>query len=62
MLSKRDAKYGFGQLTDLARAEPVSVVKRGRPVVVVITADDEPLKSIETDHAILWSNTDGEAQ
>ena len=29
-LSAKDAKYGFGRLIDLARAEPVAVAKHGR--------------------------------
>ena len=33
-LSAKDAKYGFGRLIDLARAEPVAVAKHGRTVVV----------------------------
>ena len=35
-LSAKDAKYGFGRLIDLARAEPVAVAKHGRPVVAVM--------------------------
>ena len=35
-MSARDAKNGFGRLIDLARAEPVSIEKYGRPVVVVM--------------------------
>lgn len=31
-VSAREAKYGFGRLIDLARAEPVTVEKHGRPV------------------------------
>ena len=34
-LSIKDAKYGFGRLLELARAEPITLVKHGRPVVVV---------------------------
>jgi prevent-host-death family protein len=34
-ISAKEAKYGFGRLIDLARAEPVTVEKHGRPVVVV---------------------------
>ena len=29
ILSAKDAKYGFGRLIDLARAEPVAVAKHG---------------------------------
>ena len=47
-LSAKDAKYGFGQLIDLARAEPVAVSKHGRPVVVVMSVEEfERLKLVE---------------
>ena len=47
-LSAKDAKYGFGRLIDLARAEPVAVAKHGRPVVVVMAIEEyERLKDIE---------------
>ncbi len=39
-LSAKDAKYGFGRLIDLARAEPVIVEKHGRPVVVVMAVEE----------------------
>jgi prevent-host-death family protein len=39
-LSAKDAKYGFGRLIDLARAEPVVVEKHGRPVVVVMAVEE----------------------
>ena len=39
-LSAKDAKYGFGRLIDLARAEPVAVAKHGRPVVVVVAIEE----------------------
>ena len=49
-LSAKDAKYEFGRLIDLARAEPVAVTKHGRAVVVVIAVEEyERLKNIETD-------------
>jgi hypothetical protein len=32
-LTATDAKYGFGRLTDLARAKSVAVAKHGRPAV-----------------------------
>jgi prevent-host-death family protein len=38
--SAKDAKYGFGMLIDTARAEPVTVEKHGRPVVVVISVEE----------------------
>jgi len=47
-LSAKDAKYGFGRLIDLARAEPVAVAKHGRPVVVVLSVEEfERLKAVE---------------
>ena len=38
-LSAKDAKYSFGRLIDLARAEPVAVSKHGRAVVVVMAIE-----------------------
>ncbi len=38
-LTAKDAKYGFGRLIDLTRAEPVAVAKHGRPVVVVMAVE-----------------------
>ena len=47
-LSAKDAKYGFGRLIDLARAEPVAVAKHGRPVVVVMAIEEyERLKALD---------------
>ncbi len=44
----KDAKYGFSRLIDLARAEPVAVVKRGRSVVVVMAVEEfERLKTLD---------------
>ena len=46
-LTAKDAKYGFGRLIDLARAEPVAVAKHGRPVVVVMAVEEyERLKGL----------------
>ncbi len=39
-LTAKSAKYGFGRLTDLARAEAVAVAKHGRPVVVVMSVEE----------------------
>lgn len=39
-MTAKDAKYGFGRLIDLARAEPVLVAKHGRPVVVVMSVEE----------------------
>ena len=38
-LSAKDAKYGFGLLIDLSRAEPVAVAKHGRRVEWVRAVD-----------------------
>jgi prevent-host-death family protein len=47
-LTAKDAKYGFGRLIDLARAEPVAVAKHGRPVVVVMAVEEfERLKAVD---------------
>lgn len=47
-LSAKDAKYGFGRLIDLARAEPVAVAKHGRPVVVGMAVEEyERLKALD---------------
>lgn len=47
-ISAKDAKYGFGKLIDTARAEPVTVEKHGRPVVVVISVEEyERLLAVE---------------
>lgn len=47
-LSAREAKYGFGRLIDLARAEPVTVAKHGRAVVVVMAVEEfERLKALD---------------
>lgn len=47
-LSAKDAKYSFGRLIDLARAEPVAVAKHGRPVIVVMSIEEfERLKAVE---------------
>jgi prevent-host-death family protein len=39
-ISAKDAKYNFGELIDMARAEPVIVEKYGRPVVVVVAVEE----------------------
>jgi len=38
-MSAREAKNGFGWLLDTARAEPVTIEKHGRPVVVVLSTE-----------------------
>ena len=62
-LSAKDAKYGFGRLIDLARAEPVAVAKHGRPVVVVMAIEEyERLKGIEMGHLDGHPSTNGTAE
>ena len=62
-LSAKDAKYGFGRLIDLARAEPVAVAKHGRPVVVVMAIEEyERLKGIEMGHLDGRPSTNGTAE
>jgi prevent-host-death family protein len=39
-MSARDAKNEFGRLIDTARAEPVTIEKHGRPVVVVLSIEE----------------------
>ncbi len=39
-MSAKDAKYAFGRLIDLARSNPVTVEKHGRPVVVVMAVEE----------------------
>jgi prevent-host-death family protein len=51
-VSAREAKYGFGRLIDTARAEPVTVEKHGRAVVVVLAVEEyERLKAIESEQS-----------
>jgi len=35
-----DAKRTFGELLDSARREPVAIAKRGRPVAVLVSAEE----------------------
>ncbi len=62
-LSAKDAKYGFGRLIDLARAEPVAVAKHGRPVVVVMAVEEyERLKVFEIGNVHSRPSTTGKAK
>ena len=62
-LSAKAAKYGFGRLIDLARAEPVAVAKHGRPVVVVMAVEEyERLMVFETCHVDNRPCTTGKAE
>ena len=48
-LSRKDAKYGFGRLIDLARAKSFGVIKHGGPIVVVLSVEEyEHLKALAT--------------
>jgi prevent-host-death family protein len=48
-LTAKDAKYGFGRLIDLARAEPVIIAKHGRQVVIVMAVEEyERLKAVDS--------------
>jgi prevent-host-death family protein len=60
-LSAREAKYNFGRLIDTARAEPVTVEKHGRPVVVVLSVEEYArLKAIESEHRLGSDRPDAE--
>ena len=39
-MSAKEAKNGFGLLLDTARAEPVTIKKHGRSVVVVLSTEE----------------------
>ncbi len=39
-MSAKEAKNSFGLLLDTARAEPVTIEKHGRPVVVVLSVEE----------------------
>jgi prevent-host-death family protein len=48
-MSAKEAKNGFGLMLDTARAEPVTVHKHGRPVVVVMAVEEfRRLKALHT--------------
>lgn len=40
VMTAKDAKNGFGLLIDTARAEPVTIEKHGRAVVVVLAVEE----------------------
>lgn len=40
IMSAKNAKNEFGLLLDTARAEPVTIEKHGRPVVVVLAVEE----------------------
>lgn len=48
-MSAKDAKNAFGMLIDIARAEPVTIEKHGRPVVVLLSVEEyERLNRLST--------------
>ena len=47
-MSANTAKSHFGELLDIARREPVTIEKHGRPVVVVLSTEEyEELEAIK---------------
>ena len=40
VIAAREAKSNFGELLDIAQREPVTVTKKGRPVAVVVSAEE----------------------
>lgn len=60
-MSAKDAKNGFGLLLDTARAEPVTIEKHGRPVVVVLSVEEyERLRTQRAPAPALGNNTNKE--
>lgn len=52
-MSAKDAKNGFGRLIDIARAEPVTIEKHGRGVVVMVAVEEyERLTSTPSDGGV----------
>jgi prevent-host-death family protein len=53
-ISAKEAKYHFGKLIDTARAEPVTVEKHGRAVVVVLAVEEyERLKCLDCQRVLI---------
>ena len=47
-MSANNAKARFGELLDIARREPVTIEKHGRPVAVVLSTEDyEELEALK---------------
>lgn len=51
-MSAKEAKNGFGLLLDTARAEPVTIEKHGRPVVVVVSVEEYERMARRKDRAV----------
>lgn len=48
-MSAKAAKNAFGMMIDVARAEPVTIEKHGRPVVIVLSVEEyERLNRLST--------------
>lgn len=45
-----DASNRFGQLLDMARSEPVTIEKKGRPVAVVLAIEEFQRMEAELEH------------
>lgn len=60
-LAAREAKNGFGHLLDMARLEPVTIERHGRPVAVMLSPERyAQLESLE--EAEWWQQAEaGEA-
>ena len=54
-LTAKNAKSGFGRSIDSARAEPVTIAKHGRAVVVVMSVE-ETRRELEECNAFLDPN------
>lgn len=52
-MSAKEAKNGFGLLLDTARAEPVTIEKHGRPVVVVVSVEEYERLSVRAGRQVL---------
>lgn len=57
-MSAREAKSGFGQMIDNARAEPVLIEKHGRGVVVVVSVEEYERLSVQSGRADEGGNGD----
>jgi len=52
IMSAKEAKDRLGRLIDTARAVPVTIEKRGRPVVVVLAVEEyERLRAVASEKA-----------
>jgi prevent-host-death family protein len=51
-IAAREAKSNFGELLDTAQREPVTVTKKGRPVAVVVSAEE--YKRMEAVEDAVW--------